>query len=121
MPARVTPRLACCLVTLVALGACGGDGGGDAARFDVALGRFVIEPATLTVPAGAVELRVTNTDTMVHDLVVASKGTRPLQPGESYDLPLGDIATGEYRMWCDQPGHAEAGQTGVLVVTPPPG
>ena len=121
MPARTPLRLASCLVTVAALGACGGDDGGDAVRVDVALGRFVIEPATVTVPAGEVELRVTNTDTMVHDLVVASKGTRPLQPGESYDLPLGAIEAGDYRMWCDQPGHADAGQTGTLTVTAPTG
>jgi len=27
-----------------------------------------------------------------------------------------DVAAGEYRMWCDVPGHAAAGQVGTLVV-----
>ena len=110
------------LVPLAALAltatACGGDDDAGAATFDVELGAMVIVPATLTVPAGEVVLHVTNTDMTVHDLVVNSKGTPPLQPGQSYDLPLGEIAAGEYRMWCDQQGHEQ--MVGALVVTDAP-
>jgi plastocyanin len=110
------------LVVLAALGmtACAPESEArDVVVADVALGSLVIEPAVLTVEAGDVELRVTNTDVVVHDLVVASKGTRPLQPGQTQVLPLGEIEPGEYRMWCDQPQHAAMGQVGTLVVTPP--
>jgi plastocyanin len=93
---------------------------GDVIVADVTLGALVIEPSVLTVPAGEVQLRVTNADVVVHDLVVASKGTRPLRPGQTQELPLGEIAPGEYRMWCDQPQHAALGQVGTLVVTPAP-
>ena len=102
----------------ITLAGCGGDDGSGASTFDVELGPMTFVPATLTVPAGQVVLHVTNTDMTVHDLVVASKGTPPLQPGESYDLPLGEVAAGEYRMWCDQPGHEQ--MVGALVVTDAP-
>jgi plastocyanin len=92
---------------------------GDATVLDVTLGRFVIDPTVLTAPAGDLQLRVTNVDPdMVHDLVVHGKGTRRLNPGQSQTLDIPDVTAGEYRMWCDVPGHAAAGQTGTLVVTP---
>ena len=91
----------------------------DANSVDVTLGRFVIEPAALEVPAGDLVLRVTNDDPdLVHDLVVHGKGTRRLAPGESQTLEIPDVVAGQYPMWCDVPGHAAAGQTGTLVVTP---
>lgn len=93
--------------------------GQDATVLDVTLGRFVLEPAVLQAPAGDLVLRITNGDPdMVHDFVVHGKGTRRLDPGESQTLKIPEVAAGEYRMWCDVPGHAAAGQTGTLVVTP---
>jgi uncharacterized cupredoxin-like copper-binding protein len=35
-------------------------------------------------------------------------------------LKIPDVEAGQYRMWCDMPGHAAAGQTGTLVVNPAP-
>ena len=106
----------------VILTSCGEDSdaaGADAAVVDVSLGRFVLEPAVLTATAGDLQVRVTNTDPdLVHDLVVYGKGTRRLAPGESQTLDIPDVAAGEYRMWCDVPGHAAAGQTGTLLVNP---
>lgn len=81
--------------------------------FDVELGRFTISPAVLDVPAGELDLRVTNTDSMVHNIVVAGRGTRSLQPGETQVLAV-TVSPGAYRMWCDVPGHADMGQTGTL-------
>jgi uncharacterized cupredoxin-like copper-binding protein len=93
------------------------DAAGDATVLEVNLGRFVIEPAVLEAPAGDLELRVTNVDPdMVHDLVVYGKGTRRLEPGQSQTLEIPDVAAGEYRMWCDVPGHANMGQVGALKV-----
>jgi uncharacterized cupredoxin-like copper-binding protein len=93
-------------------------GSSDVTVLEVALGRFTIEPAVVVAPAGDVELRVTNVDdALVHDLVVAGKGTKRLEPGKTQVLRIGEIGAGEYRMWCDVPGHAEAGQTGALQVS----
>ena len=115
------------LGTVVAAGglgltACGEDSDtavADATVLEVNLGRFVIEPSVLTARAGTLQLRVTNTDPdLVHDFVVHGKGTRRLAPGESQTLDIPDVTVGEYPTWCDVPGHADAGQTGTLVVSP---
>jgi nitrite reductase (NO-forming) len=96
-----------------------GAGSDGATVLDVNLGRFVLEPAVLEAPAGDLVLRVKNGDPdMTHDLVVYGKGTRRLAPGESQTLEIPDVVPGDYRMWCDVPGHAAAGQTGTLMVKP---
>ena len=112
MPAIVT---AAALVAAV-LSSCGAStSASDVTVVEVELGRYTITPSVITAPAGELELRVTNVDVgLVHDLVVASKGTRRLAPGESQTLPVGELAVGEYRMWCDMQGHAQMGQAGVL-------
>ena len=94
------------LVGGVALTSCGDSNAAaeDATILDVNLGRFVLEPAALTATAGDLQLRVTNVDPdLVHDLVIHGKGTRQLAPGESQTLIIPEVATGEYRMWCDVP------------------
>jgi uncharacterized cupredoxin-like copper-binding protein len=110
------------IIGTAAMTSCANDSsaaGDDANVVDVNLGRFVVDPAALEVPAGDLVLRVTNVDSdLAHDLVVHGKGTRRLAPGESQTLEIPDVVAGEYPMWCDVPGHAAAGQTGTLVVTP---
>ena len=106
-----------------ALTSCGGDSSAasDATVLEVELGRFVIQPAVLDAPAGNLRLRVTNVDPdLVHDLVVYGKGTRRLSPGDSQTIEIPDAVAGQYRMWCDVPGHANAGQVGTLVVNTAP-
>ena len=109
----------------VALGSSGGgdgDGGGAAAAateptvVEIGLGAMVLEPNHLMLPPGEVTLRVTNTDSQVHNLSVLGQTTRDLQPGESQDLELGVLEPGSYPMQCDIPGHASAGMTGTLMV-----
>ena len=116
--------LAVVLLGAAALSSCGDDSNveaSDATVLEVELGRYTISPSVLVAPAGVLELHVTNVDdALVHNLVVFGKGTRQLAPGESQTLPIGDIGEGEYRMWCDVPGHAQAGQTGALRIDPAP-
>jgi uncharacterized cupredoxin-like copper-binding protein len=106
------------------LSSCGDDSNADASNatvLEVELGRYTISPSVLVAPAGELELVVTNVDeSLVHNLVVFGKGTRQLAPGESQTLPIGAIGEGEYRMWCDVQGHAQAGQVGALRVDPAP-
>ena len=104
----------------VSLSSCGGGAdAADATVVEVELGRYTIAPSLLTAPAGALELVVTNVDeALIHNLVVAGKGTKSLAPGESQTLPMGVIASGDYQMWCDIQGHAQMGQTGTLRVDP---
>jgi uncharacterized cupredoxin-like copper-binding protein len=104
------------------LSSCGGDSSADASDvtvLEVELGRYTISPAVLVAPAGELELRVTNVDdALTHNLVVFGKGTKQLAPGQSQTLPIGEIGEGEYRMWCDVQGHAQAGQVGALRIDP---
>jgi len=109
-------------ISATALTSCGNDSSStpeNATVVDVDLGRFVIEPAVLESSAGFLVLRVTNRDPeLAHDLVVHGKGTRRLAPGDSQTVEIPEVVAGEYPMWCDVPGHAQAGQTGTLVVSP---
>jgi uncharacterized cupredoxin-like copper-binding protein len=109
------------VVAATTLASCGGDSAGaDAPVVEIELGRYTITPNDLTITSGPVTLQVTNVDTMMaHNLVVAGKGTRILEPGETQTIEA-DIDVGDYRMWCDIPGHAELGQVGVLRVVAPP-
>lgn len=114
---RVATAVAMLAVAMTAT-ACGSDG--SAAQIvEVQLGSFTITPPVVTVNAGEVELEVVNVDpSLVHNLVAGGKGTRSLAPGERQTLSLGEVEPGEYRMWCDIPGHAQAGQVATLVVGP---
>src|SRR5690606_34600049 len=83
---------------------------------DVELGAMVITPNHLMAPPGHVILRVTNTDTQVHNLAVLDKKTRDLEPGETQELDLGVLSPGEYEVLCEIPGHAQAGMTATLMI-----
>jgi hypothetical protein len=111
------------------LSGCSGSSGsqGPVPVFYVQLGHFTIVPAELTLPAGRFELVVTNTDPLLaHNLTLLKRGTRPLAPGESQTLrvlPGQEPTAGDYVMFCDIPGHQQAGQKGVVHVvaaTPTP-
>ena len=109
------------IIGLTLLASCGGNSSAasDATVVEVELGRFIIDPAVVEVPAGNVELKVTNVDPeLAHNLVVYGKGTRTLSPGDSQTLDIPAMAVGEYRMWCDMQGHAQMGQVGSFVVVP---
>lgn len=102
------------------LTSCGGSSSASGATVvDISLGRFIIDPASVEVPAGDVELRVTNDDPeLAHNLVVYGKGTKTLAPGDSQTLQIPDMQVGDYRMWCDIQGHAQMGQVGMFAVVP---
>ncbi len=88
--------------------------------FRVDLGHYTITPAELTLPAGKFELIVTNTDPeLAHSLVLLKRGTKVLAPGQSQTLRVVDgqePTVGDYVMFCDIPGHQQAGQKGVVHV-----
>jgi heme/copper-type cytochrome/quinol oxidase subunit 2 len=111
---RLVPTIVAAVAALTPLTACGGgSSAADAPAVDIQLGRYTITPGDLTVPAGTVSLRVTNVDTIIHNLVVAGRGTRPLAPGATETIQI-VTEPGDYRMWCDVQGHAQLGQTGTL-------
>lgn len=107
------------LVAVVSLAGCGGgDSDQEVSTVDIDLGDYTISPNTLTIDTGVVNLRVTNTGNVAHNLTVGGRGTRNLAAGQEQTLSV-DLAAGSYRMWCDVVGHVELGQTGTLRVVDP--
>ena len=98
--------------------------GSAPASVDVALSEFAITPAAIEVAAGGT-LEITNEGGIDHDVHV--KGTDLASPliggGQSASLSLGDLAAGEYTIYCAVAGHEAAGMTATLTVvgTAPPG
>ena len=86
---------------------------------DVQLSEFAITPAAIVVPPGKVQLRVTNTGSMVHNFSIPAleKKTSDLLGGESEILDLGDLKEGAYDALCEIAGHAASGMVATLTVT----
>jgi len=105
---------------LASLSGCGGADSkrADAPTVDIELGNYVITPNLVTIGTGVVNVHVTNTDSIEHNLTVGGRGTRDLAPGEDQTVSV-DLDVGSYNMWCDVPGHAAMGQKGTLVVAEP--
>jgi uncharacterized cupredoxin-like copper-binding protein len=93
-----------------------GGGGGDASVIEMELGALKLSPQHIMAPPGEVTVRVTNTDSQVHNISILGSKSRDLQPGESQDLELGELGVGVYPMFCEIPGHNEAGMNGNLHV-----
>ena len=91
---------------------------GEGGTVGVELTEFVIEPGELEAASGTV-LEVANTGAAVHNLSITEAGlaTRDLNPGESAELDLADLAPGAYDWVCTIPGHESAGMTGTFTVT----
>ncbi len=90
-----------------------------AAPVEVTLGDLFIEPGALVVPAGDVTLAVTNEGATAHDLTVEELGvaTPSIDGGGSASLPLGELAAGEYTLYCSIPGHRSGGMEATMSVT----
>lgn len=102
-----------------ALTACGGDDAQvSTPAGTVTMGEFWFKPADLTVAAGS-EVTVRNDGAVIHNWIVrgAGVGTAELKPGQSIIVSLKGIKAGTYTVYCDQPGHVEAGQVGTLTIT----
>ncbi|HEX2699848.1 MAG TPA: multicopper oxidase domain-containing protein [Acidimicrobiales bacterium] len=76
----------------------------------VTLTEFAIAPAAAEIAQGGA-LSVTNGGAAVHNLAVEGQdlATAMIDPGGSGRLALGDLAPGVYTMFCQVPGHREAG------------
>ena len=82
----------------------------------VELNDFTIS-GDLSVPAGPVNLRVTNAGHVAHNLSLAGgPNTDDLNAGESATLDLGELAAGSYQLICAIPGHEAAGMKAMLTV-----
>ncbi len=98
------------------------DGGGEQAAgsgsqvsvIEIEMGSMKFTPPHIMAPPGRVQIKVTNVDAAVHNLVILGQRTSDLQPGQSETLDLGILDVGVFDLWCDMPGHREAGMIGEL-------
>jgi uncharacterized cupredoxin-like copper-binding protein len=115
---------------LAALVACGGGGGGGGAAGNqpagstkVTMTDYKFAPADINVKSGKVTLFLVNSGSVSHDMVVQtadgnSMGRSELiQPGDSNTFTIENLAAGNYKVICDQPGHLELGMKGTLTAT----
>ena len=131
MRKRWLTLLSVAMIAMVMLAACGNgdDDDDDDAADDAAsdfngmpvamLDEMAFEPETLTVSAGEdVEIALTNEGAITHNFSIEGADV-------SVDLDGGDMETvtftapeepGEYKIFCDEPGHEGAGMIGTLVV-----
>ena len=89
---------------------------GEVSVIELDLGALKLSPEHIMAPPGEVVVRVTNVDSQVHNISLMGSKSKDLQPGESQDLELGDLSVGVYPMFCEIPGHNEAGMNGNLHV-----
>ncbi len=102
----------------LALGACGGDPEPEVdASTTVEMGDFSFRPVDLAVPADA-QVRLVNVGQVAHTWVIrgVGKGSAPVAPGRSATLDLTGVPPGRYDVFCDEPGHAQAGQVGTVTI-----
>lgn len=93
----------------------------DAPTIEVEASEFGFRPDRVEIRAGeAVNLRLTNTGNLPHDLSVPDLGFRLVaNAGETATGRLEVDQPGEYQFLCTVPGHAQAGMVGTLVVQAP--
>src|SRR6266545_2196851 len=97
------------------------DGSGGAAAAPatatVRLTEFAIEPATLDVAAGG-SLEIMNMGSGQHNLAVEGQdlASAMIDSGGTGQLDLAGLAPGTYTIFCQVPGHREAGMEGTLRV-----
>ncbi|OFX29312.1 MAG: hypothetical protein A2Z07_08965 [Armatimonadetes bacterium RBG_16_67_12] len=91
-----------------------------ARTIDIAATDFAFKPSEITVKAGeAVNIRLVNQGTVVHDLMLPGFGIHFLAPvGQSVTTGFRADRPGQYVFFCGIPGHREAGMTGKVIVAP---
>ena len=127
------------LASLVVLGAvgCGGSGGpggstggaggsagstGSSHGIRVVMTEFKYSPSTISASAGTVTFDLVNQGRTAHDMVVADSSGKVLGKsslvgaGQEAEFSVQIPQPGTYQVYCDLPGHREAGMTGTLDV-----
>ena len=126
-PVGTLLALAAATTAAVAAGRAGDDGTGvptaagstGPAVVKATLTEFTVSLETSSVPAGEVQVEVTNTGKIPHTLGLKGSDlvTKELNGGDTATLSLGELEPGSYTLNCTVPGHAEAGMTTTLTVT----
>jgi FtsP/CotA-like multicopper oxidase with cupredoxin domain len=84
----------------------------------VTLADLKITPTAVATTTSA-GIHVTNTGAMQHNLAVegTALATPMVDPGKSADLDLSSLAPGDYTLYCQVPGHKDAGMKAALHLT----
>jgi plastocyanin len=125
-PLRLPARPGLGLALIAALGlllivaGCAGSSSANAGVITVKGSEYKFDPATVTVEHGQkVTLTFENVGTTTHDWQadgVSGAATGPVQPKQQKTITFTAPAAGTYKVECTEPGHAEAGMVGQLVV-----
>jgi len=68
-----------------------------------------------SVAKGSVTFKIANKGKLAHDIKIAGKKSRMIQPGKSATLKV-TLKKGKLKYQCTVPGHAAAGMRGTLIV-----
>lgn len=111
---------------VLALGACGGDDGGEAADTGCspadadltvgALDTLKFDEQAYEVEAGCVEVTYVNEGTAAHTLLVKDLDGFRLAVGDE-DMGSLELEPGDYTLFCDLAGHESAGMVADLTVS----
>ena len=124
------------IAAALALGACGGGGGGGATAAPTASTRAATDPATsgtalsieahefslspsdLRAAAGNVAIQYTNAGAIQHTLVIDGVAGFKLDVAKAGDVDTAtvNLEPGTYVLYCDIPGHRQAGMEDHLIV-----
>jgi plastocyanin len=108
----------------ITLAACGGgesasDSTGGTATIDVtAPGGFKYDKDAYTIPAGPQKIGLINKDAQAHNIVIDGPNGQIKFAAGSKSNTIGDVdlPAGEYRMYCNLPGHEAGGMVASLTV-----
>jgi uncharacterized cupredoxin-like copper-binding protein len=89
-------------------------------QFSVPAGELALVPKQVRVPAGVIEVRVRDDGDGSHVYAIEGIGGFVLEVNAAGDVASGrvELGPGRYTLACTVPGHAAAGETATIVVTP---
>ncbi|MGZ4700749.1 MAG: cupredoxin domain-containing protein [Ilumatobacteraceae bacterium] len=101
-------------------------GGGDdkpvpppfvGSTLNLVLGEYFIR-GDLTAPAGEVRLHAFNQGGITHNVGIrGGRISSEIQPGRDTTVDIGNLAPGEYELYCDVPDHAQHGMVAKLIIS----
>lgn len=83
----------------------------------VTMTEFKFAFSKASVKKGKVTFKLVNKGSLPHDLKIAGKKSKLIQPGKTGTLVVTFKKAGKYAYLCTVPGHAAAGMKGKLKVT----
>ncbi|MGH2405070.1 MAG: cupredoxin domain-containing protein [bacterium] len=85
---------------------------------EVIMREWAFEPSPLVAKTGKVTFRIKNDGSVEHNFLVENKPgaeVDAIKPGESKTLTA-DLTPGQYTVFCNLPGHREAGMVRTLKI-----